>query len=287
MLHSARSARPAHVIVFGNEKGGSGKSTTAMHVIVALMQRGARVASIDTDGRQRSLTRYVENRAHWQRRVGVELGLPTHFTVPPGEGDTVADVEEREFRTFAEAISRTEHRFDYVVVDTAGTNTYLMRVSHAMADTLVTPINDSFVDFDVLGRVDPETYAVTGPSHYARLVAEARRQRRLVDDRAMDWVVVRNRLAQIKTRNRAKIGRGLAELAGIVGCRLAEGISERVVFREFFPRGLTALDRLDRRTLGGEPTLSHVSARNEIRRLVEALHLPALEDAGPGEEAGA
>ena len=278
-LHS-RSPQPAHVIVLGNEKGGSGKSTTAMHIIVALLKSGARVASIDTDGRQRSLTRYIENRAVWKQKSGLDLELPTHFTVPHGEGDTVADIEEREFRGFAEAVSRTEYGYDYVVVDTAGSNTYLMRVSHAMADTLVTPINDSFIDLDVLARVDPETYEVDGLSHYADLVGEARRQRRLVDNRAMDWVVVRNRLSPFETRNRRKIETALLDLAGRLGFRLAEGISERVVFRELFPRGLTAFDSLDKRTLGGEPTLSHLSARDEIRSLIESLRLPAVK---PGE----
>ena len=293
MALSPRIPQPAHVVVLGNEKGGSGKSTTAMHVIVALLKSGARVASIDTDGRQRSLTRYIENRALWQRKTGVMLGLPTHFTVPHGEGDTVADIEAREFRAFAEAVSRTEYGYDYVVVDTAGSNTYLMRVSHAMADTLITPINDSFVDFDVLGRIDPETLAVQGASHYAELVGEARRQRRLVDDRGMDWVVVRNRLSALQTRNRKNVESGLRQLADKVGFRVAKGISERVVYRELFPRGLTALDSLDKRTLGGEPTLSHVSARNEIRSLLETLNLPIpggaaepLSGQAPGPAAG-
>jgi chromosome partitioning protein len=279
----AQQPRPAHVIVLGNEKGGSGKSTTAMHVIVALLKSGLRVASIDTDGRQRSLTRYIENRAVWTQKSGIPLDLPTHFTVPHGEGDTVSDIEGREFRAFAEAVSRTEYGFDYVVVDTAGSNTYLMRVSHAMADTLITPINDSFVDFDILAQVDPETHAVVGPSHYAELVAESRRQRRLIDNRTMDWVVVRNRLSSFQTRNRRKVEKVLKQLSEQTGFRLARGISERVVYRELFPRGLTALDSLDRRTLGGDPTLSHVSARDEIRSLIESLNLPAP---ARGQEAG-
>ncbi len=266
---------PAHVIVLGNEKGGSGKSTTAMHVIVALLKTGARVASIDTDGRQRSLTRYIENRTYWREHTGVELELPTHFTVPQAGGEVVSDIEGREFRAFAEAISRAEYGYDYVVVDTAGSNTYLMRVSHAMADTLITPINDSFIDFDVLGRIDADTLEVVGPSHYAELVAESRRQRQLVDDRDTDWVVVRNRLSPVETRNRRRLENGLERLAQQLGFRLVAGIVERVVFRELFPRGLTALDTLNNRVLGGEPTLSHLSARNEIRSLVASLNLPA------------
>ena len=287
MSGDGRRPRPAHVIVLGNEKGGSGKSTTAMHVIVALLKSGARVASIDTDGRQRSLTRYVENRATWAQRSGVPLELPTHFTVPRGEGEFISDIEDREFRAFAEAVSRTEYGFDYVVVDTAGSNTYLRRVSHAMADTLITPINDSFIDFDVLGRIDPTTFEVTAPSHYAELVLEARRQRQLIDQRTTDWVVVRNRLTQLETRNRRKLETGVEQLAAKVGFRVAAGISERVVFRELFPRGLTALDTLNHRLLGGEPTLSHLSAREEIRALIASLELPGLAVAGDPARAGA
>ena len=274
--------KPAHVIVLGNEKGGSGKSTTAMHVIVALLKSGARVASIDTDGRQRSLTRYVENRAAWARHSGAQLEVPLHFTVPPASGKVVSEIEEAEFRAFAEAVSRTEYGFDYVVIDTAGHNTYLMRVSHAMADTLITPINDSFIDFDVLGRVDPESYNVLGPSHYSELVMESLRQRRLIDNRNTDWVVVRNRQSQLYSRNRKNVERGLTELSEMVGFRIADGFSERVIFRELFPSGLTVLDPFGRGE--GEPTLSHISARNEIRGLLDALRLPALQRASGGGE---
>jgi chromosome partitioning protein len=276
MSKDSRKPHPAHVIVLGNEKGGSGKSTTAIHVIVALLKSGARVASIDTDGRQRSLTRYLENRAQWAQRTGVALEMPKHFTVPLASGELVADVEGREFRAFAEAVSRTEHGYDFVVVDTAGSNSYLMRVSHAMADTLITPINDSFVDFDVLARVDPETFEIAGVSHYSELVADARRQRKLVDERLMDWVIVRNRLSSLASRNRRQLVKGLQALSGEIGFRIAEGISERLIFRELFPRGLTALDRLDKETLGSEPTLSHLSARREIRALIDTLNLPLV-----------
>ena len=283
-MRDVRKFQPAHVIVLGNEKGGSGKSTTAMHVIVALLKSGARVASIDTDGRQRSLTRYIENRVGWARRTGLPLEVPVHFTVPPAEGELISEIQDREFRAFAEAVSRTEYGFDYVVIDTPGHNTYLMRVSHAMADTLITPINDSFVDFDVLGRVDPETLEVLGPSHYAQLVAESLRQRRLVDDRATDWVVVRNRQTTLASRNRRNIERGLKQLSTRVGFRMADGISERVIFRELFPNGLTALDAFGSGIADSEPTLSHISARNEVRNLLDTLNLPALRTP-PGQSA--
>ena len=276
--------RPGHIIVFGNEKGGSGKSTTAMHVLVALLKAGRTVASIDTDGRQRSLTRYIENRALWRQRTGLKLELPTHFAVPLADGvgnDRVADLESREFRAFAEAISRVERRFECVVVDTPGSNSYLMRVSHAMADTLITPINESFIDFDVLARVDPVTYAMEAPSHYAELVAEARRHRANIDQHVTDWIVVRNRMTALESRNRKNILRGLEEISVRLDLRLVEGISERVIFREFFLRGLTALDALDKETLGSEPTMSHLAARGEINRLIEALRLPTKPGPNP------
>jgi chromosome partitioning protein len=285
-MRDARRFQPAHVIVLGNEKGGSGKSTTAMHVVVALLKSGARVASIDTDGRQRSLTRYVENRAAWARKTGLPLEVPIHFTVPPADGELISEIQDREFRAFAEAVSRTEYGFDYVVIDTPGHNTYLMRVSHAMADTLITPINDSYVDFDVLGRVDPDTLEVLGPSHYAQLVAESLRQRRLVDDRETDWVVVRNRQTALASRNRRNIERGLKQLSEMAGFRLAEGISERVIFRELFPSGLTALDAFSADAGASEPTLSHISARNEVRNLLDTLNLPALRARPPAAPSG-
>lgn len=279
MRIDTRAPVSAHVIVLGNEKGGSGKSTTAMHIIVALLKAGFRVASIDTDGRQRSLSRYIENRGIWARRNGLALEMPTHFTVPPAEGERVADIEAREFQAFAMAVSRVEHGYDFVVVDTPGSNAYLMRVSHAMADTLVTPINDSFVDLDIIGQIDPEDYAVAGISHYAELVQQAREQRKLIDGGATDWVVVRNRLSSLDNRNRRNVVKGLHELSRKLGFRLADGISERVVFREFFPMGLTALDTLDASTLGSEPTVSHLAARREIRAVLDALRLPVRQPA--------
>lgn len=275
------SRRSAHVIVLGNEKGGSGKSTTAMHIIVALLKAGKTVASIDTDGRQRTLTRYIENRVEWIGRTGLDLETPTHFAVDLASAERVADIEEREFRSFAEAISRCEYGYDFVVVDTPGSNTYLMRVSHSMADTLVTPMNDSFIDFDVIGRVDPESLHVTSVGHYSQLVQEARRQRALVDDGRTDWVVVRNRISVLDNRNKRNVNRGLQGIAEQLGFRLAEGISDRVIFKELFPMGLTVLDNLNSKTLGGEPTLSHVSARREIRDLLLSLRLP-VDERGAG-----
>jgi chromosome partitioning protein len=164
------------------------------------------------------------------------------------------------------------------VIDTPGNDTYLMRLAHSMADTLVTPLNDSFLDFDVLATLDPTDFSVTGESHYAEMVREARRQRRLVDGQLTDWVVVRNRLSTLTSRNKKLVGDGINELAKRMGFRSVEGFAERVVYREFFPRGLTALDDLDEETLGTRPNLSHVTAREEVVALLNALQLPLSEN---------
>jgi chromosome partitioning protein len=279
MLLQATSGVPrsAHVIVLGNEKGGSGKSTTAMHIAVALLKAGQRVATIDLDSRQQTFTHYVENRRDCARRTGLPLEVPEHFAIARAEGLRVDENEAAEFGGFAAAINAVEHTHDFVVVDTPGNDTYLMRLAHSMADTLVTPLNDSFLDFDVLGTVDPASFEVTGASHYAKMVRHARRQRRIVDGGLTDWIVVRNRLALLNSRNKKLVGECLDRLGLRLGFRATEGFSERVVFREFFPFGFTALDNLDAAALGQKPNLSHLTARAEVRALIEALKLPIDE----------
>jgi len=279
MLLQATSGVPrsAHVIVLGNEKGGSGKSTTAMHVAVSLLKAGQRVATIDLDSRQQTFTHYVENRRNSAKRTGVALEVPQHYAIARGEGARVDENEAVEFTNFATAINEVEHTCDFVVIDTPGNDTYLMRLAHSMADTLITPLNDSFLDFDVLGTVDPASFEVTDVGHYAKMVRYARRQRRIVDGGLTDWIVVRNRLALLGSRNKKMVGEALDRLGLRLGFRPTEGFAERVVFREFFPLGLTALDNLDEATLGTRPNLSHLTARQEVRKLIEELKLPIDE----------
>ena len=278
LVQPIQETQSAHVVVLGNEKGGSGKSTTGLHIAVALLKAGQRVATIDLDGRQKSFTHYIENRRAWAQRSRLPLEIPTHFCIERSETGSVEANEAREFANFSRAIGAIERTHDVVIIDTPGNDTYLMRLAHSMADTLVTPLNDSFVDFDVLGNVDPQNFSVVGESHYAEMVREARRQRRLVDGRMTDWIVIRNRLSTLGSRNKRLVGEGLAELAKRMGFRTIDGFAERVVYREFFPRGLTALDDLDEATLGTRPNMSHLTAREEVIALLNALHLPLSEN---------
>jgi chromosome partitioning protein len=248
-----------------------------MHIAVALMKAGQRVATIDLDSRQKSFTHYVENRRNWAKRAKLKLEVPSHYCIARGTGIKLDENEAVEFAGFAEAVTAVEKTHDFIVVDTPGTDNYLMRLAHSMADTLLTPLNDSFLDFDVLGTVDPTTFAVTGESQYAEMVSNARRQRRQIDGALPDWIVVRNRLSMLGSRNRRLVGEGLSELALRLGFRFADGFAERVIYREFFPRGLTALDDLDETTLGTRPNMSHVTAREEVMQLLAALKLPMDE----------
>ena len=275
----------AHVVVLGNEKGGSGKSTTALHIAVALLKAGQRVATIDLDGRQKTFTHYIENRRAWATRPGIQLELwaeraafhlelPAHYCVERAESSSIEANEMTEVANFSAAVSAIERSCDFLVIDTPGNDNFLMRLAHSMADTLVTPINDSFLDLDVLAALEPLNFAVTGESHHAKMVRDARRQRRLTDGRLTDWVVVRNRLSTLGSRNKRLIGEGLTELAKRIGFRWVDGFAERVIYREFFPRGLTALDDINKATLGTRPNKSHVAAQGEVIALLNLLHLP-------------
>jgi chromosome partitioning protein len=255
-----------HRIVFANEKGGTGKSTTAVHVAVALAYRGAKVAAIDLDPRQRTLYRYFENRAETERRRGIEL---------PGARFAVFEQDSPEqLEAAVDELAQGDLAgpADFVIFDTPGRDDPLARHAAARADTLVTPMNDSFVDFDLIGQVDAETFKVRRLSFYAELIFEARKSRALKERREMDWAVVRNRVHHIDARNQRRIDDALTELSKRVGFRVAQGLSERVIYRELFPSGLTLLDKGQLGELG----TSHLVARQELRELVARLQLPGF-----------
>ncbi len=252
-----------HRIVFANEKGGTGKSTTAVHVAIALAYHGARVAAIDLDPRQRTLHRYLENRTETERRRSIVLPN-ARFAV--FQGETIAELDALTAEMSEDA--------DFLLYDTPGRDDAFARHVATEADTLVTPLNDSFVDFDLIGQVDAETFKVRRLSFYAELIWEARKKRAMATieqkRREMDWVVVRNRTQHTEARNMRRLDGALAELSKRVGFRVAQGLSERVIYRELFPSGLTLLDKGQLGELG----TSHLVARQELRALLQGLNLP-------------
>ncbi|MGH6875995.1 MAG: division plane positioning ATPase MipZ, partial [Rhizomicrobium sp.] len=272
------------IIVFGNEKGGSGKTTAAMHVAVALARLGKRVAAIDLDVRQRSFFRQLENRAEWPKRSGA-LAAPECLPIKASVASSLDAAALEESEGFAQALAQADGAFDYVVVDAPGAATQLSRLAHAAADTLVTPLNDSFVDFDLLARVDPDTFAVQKPSVYSDFVWECRKQRLLARRPALDWVVMRNRIASTEARNKRRVAAALDALARRIGFRVAPGFGERVIYRELFPAGLTVLD-LPQPGLAISLSMSHLAARQEVRALVASLTLPNLEQIPQVQAAG-
>jgi chromosome partitioning protein len=266
--------RSAHVIVIGNEKGGTGKSTLSIHISIALLKAGFRVATIDLDTRQRTLTRFFENRSSWANSAQWDVELPYHHALERGTSDNVRDNETLEFGAFAEAVAEVEHSFEFVVIDTPASDSYLMRLAHSLADTLVSPVNDSFIDVDVFSRVHHDKAQRGQVAHYADLVLEARRKRRLVDHGLIDWVLVRNRMSSVQSNNARQIGVSLSRLAVELQFRPAEGLHDRVIFRELFPIGLTALDPIEEAMRNGTLSSSHTSARKEIETLLANLQLP-------------
>jgi chromosome partitioning protein len=269
-------AKRAHVIVFGNEKGGTGKTTTAMHVAVALLRMGMSVSAIDLDSRQRTFARYIENRREFAARKGHTLRSPDVQVVERAKSLPGAEADES--ARLAEALAQAKARSDFVIIDTPGNDTLLSRLGHAAADTLVTPMNDSFLDFDLLAKLDPDSLEIKNPSLYAEFVWDCRKRRLIASRANLDWVVMRNRVSATEARNKRKVATAVERVSSRIGCRIAPGFSERVIFRELFPLGLTMLD-LPLRGLAMPLTMSHIAARQEVRELLSTLRLPGMEKA--------
>lgn len=250
-----------HIIVFANEKGGTGKSTTAVHTAVALQQAGRSVGCLDLDERQRTTARYLENRAETVKRLGVDLPSPA-----------VRVLSERTEDAFERAMSELAAQADVIVVDTPGRDDAFAKAAILRAHTLVTPMNDSFVDLDLIGRVDPDTFKVTRPSFYSELIWQSRTQRAKTTGQSVDWIVLRNRLQHIEARNMKRVGAALGELSKRVGFRVIPGLGERVIYRELFPKGLTLLDLPHL----GEVSIAHVAARQELREMIAGLSIPDM-----------
>ena len=235
---------------------------------IALAYQGARVAAIDLDPRQRTLHRYLENRAETERRRKIKLA-GARFAVFEGDSLEALDALSAELADQA----------DFLIFDTPGRDDVYARHAATHADTLVTPLNDSFVDFDLIGQVDAETFKIRRLSFYAELIWEARKKRAMTTieerkekgiGREMDWVVVRNRTSHVEARNMRRLDGAITELSKRVGFRIARGLSERVIYRELFPSGLTLLDKGQLGELG----TSHLVARQEMRALLAGLNLP-------------
>ncbi|MBK8908204.1 MAG: PilZ domain-containing protein [Rhodospirillales bacterium] len=268
------AARRARVVVVGNLKGGSGKSTIAMHVIVGLLHEGLSVASVDLDAGQASLSRYIDNRRAHDMAHGSRLLMPECHLAPQADDDSLDA-----------ALDRLAGFVDVIVIDTPGRASPLTTRALALADVLITPINDSFLDLDVLAEIDPRTLTFIDHARFGETVARTRGKRRAAGDAGFDWLVMRNRLTNLDARNKRDMADTLAHLATALDFRIAPGLSERVIYRELFLLGLTLLDLRDQDS-GIALTLSHVAARQELRALMSSIvSAPAMTRAECADDA--
>jgi chromosome partitioning protein len=277
MSQSQAIAKKPTIIVIGNEKGGTGKSTISMHLLVHFMRSGFDVASIDVDARQGTLSRYLENRESFSKRKGVTLPMPMHVPIHRSNNAVVADAEGEEKASFDALLTRFSDK-DILLVDTPGSDTYLSRYAHCHADVLITPLNDSFIDLDLLARVDPDTGKIERPSTYSEMVWDQKKQRAMRGLRAFEWIVIRNRLSPHRAKNKMKMQKTLDALSARIGFKLGDGLGERVIFRELFLDGLTLLDLKD---AGVSLSLSHLTAKQELRSLLLMLPLPKQSNEAP------
>ena len=270
------TAGRAHVIIVGNEKGGSGKSTTAMHMAIGLLRSGYRVSTIDVDGRQGTLSRYVTNRELFNQKLNRDYPAPTHHKAGGhavhgmNDAEMTAEIERLELLIEGAALES-----DIVIIDTPGAANRLSFTAHGYADTLITPMNDSFIDLDVIAHLDGQGINIKGPSHYAEAIWEAKKVKAQRDGGSIDWVVMRNRLSTLDAFNKREMEQALAELSRRLGFRMLPGFSERVIFRELFLVGLTIMDLKE--AAGGAPlSRSHLSARDEVTSVIEGLNIPPI-----------
>lgn len=260
---ASRPRQHGHLIVFANEKGGVGKSTLAFHTAVALADAGQKVACIDLDYAQATLSRALTNREATCRLLKTWLPMPRHTALARPSGAYLS-----------QEIARIGSDSDFILIDAAGSDTPITRRAIAMADTLVTPVGSSFADLDVLGQFDAHSLRLTRLGHFSRLVQALIAAREEMQLSVPDWIVLPNRTRQSGSTNEAAAKQALVRLAKKAGFRLGKGLGDRVAYRELFLLGLTHVD------LKRLPSLARVktNARREIEQVLADLRLP-LEDA--------
>ena len=259
----------AHIIVIGNEKGGSGKSTIAMHVAIGLLRLGYKVGTIDLDSHQATFTNYMKNRWQSLRETKDTFPCPEHVHIDRADSASVTENRDQERWRVETVVQELSDKNDFIVIDTPGSDRFMSLIGHSLADTLITPMNDSFIDLDLLAKIDPRTHKMTKSSIYTEMVWDLRRQREKRDGRTIRWFVMRNRLSPMEALNKQLMGRIVEELQGPLGYTLAPGFTERVIFRELFLQGLTLLDLRegDKNSL----SMSNVNARQEVRHLIRMI----------------
>ncbi|CAG7590498.1 MAG: division plane positioning ATPase MipZ [Candidatus Midichloria sp.] len=262
----------AHIIISGNEKGGSGKTTSAIHLIISLLKLGFKVASVDLDYRQQSLTTYINNRKKSITSEGINLTLPEHYVLEKSKKQNLQQAELEEGTNFSELISKIQNQNDFIIIDTPGSDTFLSRLAHSYSDTVMTPINDSFIDVDLLGKIEVNDLEKIKPGIYSAMVWEQKLKKAARENKQMDWIIMRNRSSSTDNINKRNIEKAIDKLSKKFGFRIVPGFSERVIFRELFLHGLTLNDAGSTNKVRFSTSI--VAARQELRAFIKALGLP-------------
>ncbi len=265
-----------YVFVIGNEKGGAGKTTCTMHLITGLLDYGLKVKSIDTDSRQCSLTRYLQNRQKYNElNHNQKVLMSDHYLIKLSNASSIDEQENEERKNFLDAFEDNSNQPDVIVIDTPGHSSFLCRLAHSYANTIITPINDSFLDIDVLAKINPENLSIISPSIYSEMIWQQKLQKAHRDYGTINWIILRNRLSSVDAINKRQVAKVLEELSKRVSFKIAPGFSERVIFRELFLQGLTLLDLLKINS-GKSLTMSHIAARQELRGFLKFLNIKEL-----------
>lgn len=261
----------SYIIVVGNEKGGSGKSTLSINLAIAFLYSGYKVATIDLDGRQGTLTHYVENRVRNIKDNNINLPMSEHLVVTPSQFTSKKSSEEDEAQLDLE-IQDLKKDYDIIIIDTPGTYSLLSNAGHKNADILITPVNDSLVDIDVIANIDPYTKQVISESQYTENIRDIQKQREKLGKAPLRWIVLRNRISHINAKNKREVGSILKLLQEKIGFTYIPGIGERVVYKEMFLKGLTILDLI--KMNNEEIAISHIAAKNELLNILQTINIP-------------
>ncbi|GHT88409.1 ATPase [Alphaproteobacteria bacterium] len=264
---------PRKIIVFGNQKGGTGKSTLAMHLVVSLLFKNYRVATVDVDARQGTFSRYIENR-EGSKKNAPEILMPDHTALFESGLDSASASEKENFERISELLGSLTD-YDFVVIDTPGNDNSLSRIAHSFSDVIITPMNESFIDLDLLVRIRELDANDLKPSIYAEMVWNQKKERAIRDKMSIDWIVLINRMSSMMSKNRQALEKVLGALSKRIGFRSATGFKERVIFRELFLSGLTLLDK---NIAGAQTSLSHIAARHELNDLLKSLNISGKDD---------
>ncbi len=256
-----------YMIVIGNEKGGTGKSTFTMHLAVKLMQEKYTVAVIDLDGRQGSLSKYIENRRQFCSNNKINLPIPLHYRFEPTNDYSQIPSEIKKLK---ETINEIAPKVDAIIIDTPGHKNYLFEAAHEYADTLITPITDSLIDLSSIANIDPTSGALQTPGPYAEFVWEIKKQLASKGKPCLNWIISGNKTSTNRSKNKAYIFEVLEKLGKLYGFRFCEGLKDRVIYRELFLDGLTVLD-MQSEPLRRKMNISHLAAKMEIKKLAEFI----------------